>query len=378
MDKKLKNNLLLVGFGVALFVALMNLNVLKNGLVYMIDLFFPVILGFMLAFVLNVPMRGIETRINKLILKMKKKPKPKPVRLISLVLTAVFIILVIVLVCYLVIPALVSSVVSLYELILDKWPGWAETLRQYNIDTTKITEWFAGLDLSVLVGKLTSGAGSIVSFTVSTVSAVVGGITDFGFGLVISIYLLLCKDELGRQVKKLLAAHTKKTFADYVLHVSGMVNKTYTSFLSGQCVEACILGILMVIVMAAFRIPYAGLIAVLTAVSAFIPYVGAFLSCALGAFLVLLVDPSKFLLCIILYQAVQFIENQFIYPHVVGSSVGLSPLWTLVAVLIGGKLMGLFGMIFFIPLAAVLYELVKENTNRKLAKSDAIADGSES
>lgn len=378
MDKKLKNNLLLVGFGVALFVALMNLNVLKNGLVYMIDLFFPVILGFMLAFVLNVPMRGIENRINKLILKMKKKPKPKPVRVISLVLTAVFIILVIVLVCYLVIPALVSSVVSLYELILDKWPGWAETLRQYNIDTTKITEWFAGLDLSVLVGKLTSGAGSIVSFTLSTVSAVVGGVTDFGFGLVISIYLLLCKDELGRQVKKLLAAHTKKTVADYVLHVSGMVNKTYTSFLSGQCVEACILGTLMVIVMAIFRIPYAGLIAVLTAVSAFIPYVGAFLSCALGAFLVLLVDPSKFLLCIILYQAVQFIENQFIYPHVVGSSVGLSPLWTLVAVLIGGKLMGLFGMIFFIPLAAVLYELVKENTNRKLAKSDAVADGSES
>lgn len=303
---------------------------------------------------------------------MKKKPKPKVDRLISLALTAVFIILVIVLVCYLVIPVLVSSVVSLYELILDKWPGWAETLKQYNIDTAKITEWFAGLDLSVLVSKLTSGAGSIVSSTVNTISAVVGGVTDFGFGLVISIYLLLCKDELGRQMKKLLAAHTKKSVAEYVLYVSRMVNKTYTSFFSGQCMEACILGTLMFIVMAIFHIPYAGLIAVLTAVSAFIPYVGAFLSCALGAFLVLLVDPSKFFLCIILYQAVQFVENQFIYPHVVGSSVGLSPLWTLVAVLIGGKLMGLFGMIFFIPLAAVLYELIKENTNRKLAKSDAV------
>ena len=115
-----------------------------------------------------------------------------------------------------------------------------------------------------------------------------------------------------------------------------------------------------------FRIPYAALTAVLTAVLAFIPYVGAFSSCAIAALLTLLAQPEKTLLCIIVYQAVQFVENQFIYPHVVGSSVGLAPIWTLVAALLGGQLFGLVGIIFFIPLTAVVCQLTAQSTNRRL------------
>ena len=139
--------------------------------------------------------------------------------------------------------------------------------------------------------------------------------------------------------------------------------------------EAILLGCLIVLAFSLFRLPYAGLTGFLTSLFAFVPYVGAFASCFIGALLTLLAAPSKVLLCVLVYLAVQFIENQFIYPHVVGNSVGLSPLWTLIAALLGGKMFGLPGIIFFIPLVAVIYSLVRENTNRKL-KKQAAAGGS--
>ena len=148
--------------------------------------------------------------------------------------------------------------------------------------------------------------------------------------------------------------------------MAGLLRDTYARFLSGQCVEAIILGLLILIAFTIFRLPYAGITAMLTSICAFIPYIGAFCACGIGALLTLLAEPSKVIVCIIVYLVVQFIENQFIYPNVVGSSVGLSPLWTLIAVFVGGKLFGLLGMILFIPLAAVLYILVREDANRRL------------
>jgi len=186
--------------------------------------------------------------------------------------------------------------------------------------------------------------------------------------LIIAIYVLLSKKDLARQVKRLLDAELKEKDVKYLCHVGSLVNGTYSKFLSGQCLEACILGGLIFIVFGIIGIPYASLIGVLTAVCAFVPYIGAFLSCAVGAFLVLLANPSQVILCVVVYFIVQFIENQFIYPQVVGTSVGLSPLWTLIAVFAGGQLMGLFGMIFFIPLTAVFVTLLREHTDALLAK----------
>ena len=143
------------------------------------------------------------------------------------------------------------------------------------------------------------------------------------------------------------------------------MNEKYAKFISGQCVESCILGLLMLIVLSLLKIPYASLIAVLTALCAFVPYIGAFLSCFIGAFLVMLVKPDLLIIYVIAYLVTQFIENQFIYPHVVGTSVGLNALWTILAVFVGGKLLGVFGMIFFIPLVAVLVTLINEYTDKK-------------
>ena len=151
-----------------------------------------------------------------------------------------------------------------------------------------------------------------------------------------------------------------------------MFRQSFANFLTGQCSEAVILGMLMSLAFSLFRIPYGSLVGMLTAICAIIPYVGALLSCVISVFLVLLVDPLLAVRALLVYLAVQFIENQFIYPRVVGKSVGLSPLYPLVAAMIGGKLFGILGILFFIPLTAVVLELVKEDVCRRLRTKETL------
>ena len=373
MDKKLKHNFLLVAFGVALYAILMNIGAVYNLLGNILKLSLPVVIGFVLAFILNVPMKGFEKLFFKLSEKLKKEPKKKLISIISLCLTLICVIFVIAIIATMLIPELVSSIESLYKLIVKKAPEWIEMLKSYDIDTTKISEWLSSLNFETLIGKITNSAGTIITSVVGFASSAVSGVSQFLISIIIAIYILLSKDKLSSQIKILMDAHLKKKTADKIYHICRLINDTYSKFLSGQCIEACILGVLIFISFSIFRMPYASLIGVLTAVCAFVPYIGAFASCFVGAFLILLVNPSQVVICVIVYLVVQFIENQFIYPNVVGTSVGLSPLWTLIAVLIGGSLMGLFGMIFFIPLCAVLLTLLKEHTNRVIEKKKTLS-----
>ena len=368
MDKKLKNSLILVGFGIAFYAALMNLGHVLSFLKNLLNLGLPLAIGFVLAFILNVPMRGIENYIKKISGKWKKKPGPKLLRLVSLFLTLICVLLVIVLVCTLIIPELVDSAVSLYDLVIEKWPEWMEKIRSF--DLVWLNDWLENADINAIISELTTGAGGIISSAVGILTGTISSVAMVGIGLVLMIYTLISKDELARQGKKLLHAFAGERVERRTLHVLELINSTYSRFLSGQCVEACILGCLIFIAFSIAGIPYASLTAVLTAVCAFIPYVGAFLACFVGAFLVLLAAPGKLILCIVVYLAVQFVENQFIYPHVVGTSVGLGAMWTLIAVILGGKLMGLLGMIFFIPLVAVLMTLLKEYANLRIAQKN--------
>ena len=373
MDKKLKHNFLLVAFGVALYAILMNIGAVYNLLGNILKLSLPVVIGFVLAFILNVPMKGFEKLFFKLSEKLKKEPKKKLISIISLCLTLICVIFVIAIIATMLIPELVSSIESLYKLIVKKTPEWIAMLKSYDIDTTKISEWLSSFNFETLIGKITNSAGTIITSVVGFASSAVSGVSQFLISIIIAIYILLSKDKLSSQIKILMDAHLKKKTADKIYHICGLINDTYSKFLSGQCIEACILGVLIFISFSIFRMPYASLIGVLTAVCAFVPYIGAFASCFVGAFLILLVNPSQVVICVIVYLVVQFIENQFIYPNVVGTSVGLSPLWTLIAVLIGGSLMGLFGMIFFIPLCAVLLTLLKEHTNRVIEKKKTLS-----
>lgn len=368
MDKKLRHTIMmLILFTIAVFAILTNISAVWSFIAGIGKLILPILIGLVIAFALNVPMKGFEKLFYKLFPKTKKWPK-RVVYIICLILTLLCVGLVLTLAITIALPEIVESVKSIYNLIKDKLPELIIFLESKNIDTTSVKAWFAAIDINNLIEKIGSGAGTVITSVISIATETVSGIASVIFALVISIYVLVSKDTVSRQVRKLLYTFTKKDFADKMCDVARLSNRIFSQYLSGQCIEACILGVLITISFAIFRLPYAGIIGLMTGISAFIPYVGAFAACGVGAFLILLVSPMQALISIIIFCVIQFIETQFIYPHVVGGSVGLSPLLTLLAALVGGNLMGLFGIIFFIPLTAVVYTLLREYVNTKLAQ----------
>ena len=372
MDKKTRQNLLLIACGVAMFAAVTNLNIIKDFLGWLGGLLLPVLAGLVLAFVLSVPMNGIRRGLERLFSKAKRKPGSGALNALSLVLTYLCLVLVIALVGLVAVPEIVNSVKSISTTVKEKWPEWMAVLRSWNVDTDAINsavdQALAGLDFGKLLQSALSDAGSVLGSAVTVATTTISGVTTAVFTIIIGSYVLLDKDDLKRQSKMLIYAHLRRSHADRFCQICSLIQNTFTRFLSGQCMEAVILGLLMFIAFSVFRLPYAGVVAMLTTILAFVPYIGAFAACFVGAVLTLIGQPSKLILCILVYQGVQFIENQFIYPRVVGSSVGLPPLWTLAAALLGGKLFGILGMIFFIPLVAVIYSLVRDNTRRRLQR----------
>lgn len=370
MEKETKRSLILITFGVVLFALLMHFSSVIKMAQRGITLILPIIVGLILAFVLNVPMKMFERLFDKI---KKKHPKLEklPVASLSLFATIACIVLLIGIVYTMFVPGLISSVRSIYNVFMENVPKWLSWLRSNGMDTAWLSREIASWDLNKLMTQITGNVGNVgnaLGKVVDATTSFFGVAVNALMGFIIAIYVLLSKESLTRQCKKMLYAHLSKKHADRICYISSLINETYSKFFSGQCIEAVILGLLMFIAFTVFRLPYANLIAVLTGILSFIPYIGAFASCFIGALLIVMVDPWKAILSIVVYQVVQFIENQFIYPRVVGGSVGLAPLWTLSAALIGGNLFGVLGMIFAIPVTAVLYVLLKDDANRRLQK----------
>lgn len=368
MEKKTKQNLLIVIVGVGLFAALMNLRAVILFLEKGIGIILPIIVGGILALFINVPMTGIEKRLRKLLQKRKKQPSDKFYRMFSFLLTFVCVALVLTLVFTLLIPELVNSAKGLYLQIEARLPEWIAWLESLDPEAAWLEDMLADINLEKMMQNIGVGANFFLESVVSTVSSAASIVITAAFGLIISIYLALGKEQISGHARKLLYAYLKPAWAENVLHVSRTFSRCFANFLSGQCTEAVILGVLMFAAFTIFRLPYGSLVGVLTAVCAIIPYVGAFLSGAVSVILALLISPALAVRCLIVYLVVQFVENQFIYPRVVGGSVGLPPLYTLVAAMIGGKLFGIMGIIFFIPIMAVVIELVKEDAGKRLSR----------
>lgn len=368
MEKRTKQNLIVVIVGVGLFAALMNLSVVLSFMGKVMGLMLPIIVGSILALFLNVPLAGIEKRLRRMLKKGKREYSDKFYRGASFMLTLACIILVLTLVFTLLIPELVSSVKGLYLLVESRLPEWIGYLESLDPKAEWLEEILEGINLEKIMQSFGNGANLFFASVVNTVSSAASTIIMAAFGLIIGIYITLGKERVCRHARKLVCAYLKPARAKYILHVSQIFSRTFANFLSGQCGEAVILGTLMFLAFTIFKLPYGSLVGVLTAVCAIIPYVGAFISGSISVVLALLISPALAILCLIVYVIVQFIENQLIYPRVVGSSVGLPPLYTLIAAMIGGRLFGIIGIIFFIPLMAVVVELVKEDVGKRLCR----------
>lgn len=370
MEKRTKQNLIVTVVGVCLFVALMNFPAIMEFGGKIVRLILPIIVGAILALFINVPMTGIEKKIGSFVRKGKKKLSNKGCRIISFLITMLCVLLVLTFVLTLVVPEIARSVQSLYLLIEARIPEWLAYLDSNHVDAQWLEGLLAEIDIDVeqMTQGISDGIDMVLEGTFQTLRSAVSTVVTAAFGLIIAIYMTLGKERLRRHSSRLAYAYLKPELAEKAIGFCRAFGQSFANFLSGQCGEAVILGMLMTIAFLVFRLPYASLVGVLTAICAIIPYVGAFISCGVSVFLTLLVSPAMAVKCVIVYVVVQFIENQFIYPRVVGKSVGLPPLYTLVAAMIGGKLFGIMGILFFIPLAAVVIEFVKEDAGKRIEK----------
>jgi predicted PurR-regulated permease PerM len=363
-DKKLKDALFLIAFGVVLYVGMTHLSTVLAAVSSVVDLLLPVLIGAIFAFVLNVPMSGLERMFQQAGKSLGRELPVIPVRVASLLITLAGIVLAFVGAVALVIPELIESARSIIPLAQEKIPEWIAFAEANGIDLSGLVQQMSELSQKVSADGASSLVGSAAVIARSTI--LTAGNTMLG--MVIAIYLLLGKHNFSRQALMIARANLPAGVVQKIRFVGNLACETYAKFLSGQFVEAIILGCLMYTTFKIFGLPYAGITAYLTSLCAFVPYVGAFLSGASGVVLTLLADPVKAPICLVVYLATQFIENQFIYPRVVGGSVGLAPMWALLAAIVGGKLFGVVGIVFFIPLASVIYTLVRDDTLAKLAR----------
>lgn len=343
----------------------------------------PLIIGAVLAYPLNILMSFYERHFFP---KSQNKLLKKSRRGISLLLAILTLISVIALIIALVVPQLTSCI----KLLIDEIPGALDfvvaKLAEFDFVPEDIIATLSKIDwqskITSIITTVSSGLGSVMDVVVSTVSSVVSGVTTAFLAIIFAVYVLLSKDKLSYQIKKLVKHYVPEKISEKIDYVLKTADDSFHKFIVAQCTEAMILGLLCTIGMFILRLPYAAMIGAVTVVTAFIPVIGALLGGAIGAFLILMESPVKALIFIIFIVVLQQLEGDLIYPRVVGSSMGLPSIWVLAAVTVGGGMFGVMGMMLSVPVAATAYRLIKNDVNEKdkllaKAQSEAAPDTAE-
>lgn len=396
LDKEnTKQILKIVIIAIIVLVALLNIGPVWNVVKLALSILSPFIWGLAIAFILNIFMTLYENKLfklgqNKKVSKVKneyKSPnyskhiqvdtkkvekKSKLERGLSITSSIITVVAVITIILVLIIPQFVEVISN----FIGNIPNYLEDLKVFAINTTEqfpeINDFIQGItiDTEALKEGIMNLSKDVLDITINQISSLLSNIVNFFIAIVFAVYILANKEELKVQAKKFVYARMDEEKADYIIKVCRLARDSFRSFLTGQAKEAVILGVLCSIGMLILDIPYAGPIGALTALTAFIPIVGAFIGGFVGAVLIVAVDPIKALIFIIFIIVLQQIEGNLIYPHVVGKNIGLPSIWVLVAITIGGSLFGIMGMIVGLPILSIIYAIVTENTNKKLAEKE--------
>lgn len=371
-----KKIMFLIVFTILIAVLLFNFEVVIGAVGFLIGILVPFIIGTILAFIVNLPMKFFEKILFPEKVKENYKFMKKIARPVSLILALLAIIGILCLVVFVVVPQLYQSIIGLGDTIQDFLPVAEAWILSLFPDNASIKEIVNDLNfdwekvLSQALDFLQNGAIDMLSSTFLFAKELISTIANFFIGFVFAMYVLLQKEKLRTQFDKVLRAFLPETWINRIQYVGALTYKTFSSFLTGQCVEAVILGSMFVVILGILSFPYALLIGVLIAFTALIPMVGAFIGCGIGAFLILMVSPIKALIFIGIFLVLQQIEGNLIYPHVVGNSIGLPSMWVLVAISLGGSLMGIMGMLLFIPLTSVIYTLFRQIVYKRLKEKE--------
>ena len=354
----------LIAFGVILFAAVMNLDRVGMALSWLLNLLSPILMGLIFALVLYVPMHGFE-RILSRIDRHDRMPR-KVESALSLLFTAIAVPMVLFVLMRFIIPQFISAVTNMISIVESNRSTIVDFVSRIGLDPTLVNEKIAELG-----AWIKANIAQIAGTTVNTAINIFGSVTDVLLALILAIYVLADKAALARRARNTVRALLPEQASSYLCRCGSMFISTFSTFLSRQCLEAVILGLLILICMLIFRIPYAVTICCMTSLLALIPYVGAFLSLLIGCVLIITISPMKTLVFAIIFLVAQQVEGNLIYPHVVGKSVGLPAYITLGAVILGGALAGILGMLFIIPVVSLIYVLLREFVQKRNAEKDA-------
>lgn len=414
LDKENTRQILkIVIIAIIVLVALINIEPVWNVVKTTLSILSPFIWGLAIAFILNIFMTLYENKLFRLgkknkrgtarqdnktkvaikeneslkgniaenkvseheILKSnisKRKKKSKVERAFSITLSIITIIAVVTVILILIIPQLVEIITN----FISNIPSYLLWLREFAINTTEqfpeINDFIQSItiDTAALRSGIMSISKDVLDVTINQISGLFSGVVDFIIAVIFAVYILANKEALKLQSKKFVYARLNKDKADSFIKICRLARDSFRNFLTGQAKEAVILGVLCALGMLILGIPYAGPIGALTALTAFIPIVGAFIGGFIGAVLIVAVDPIKALIFIIFIIVLQQIEGNLIYPHVVGKNIGLPSIWVLVAITVGGSLFGIMGMIVGLPIVSIIYAIITENTNRRLKEKN--------
>lgn len=376
--KNVKRIFLIVAASITFYLTLKNINVVFSFLGKVLEVLSPFIAGICIAFILNVFLRVIEEHLFRPIDRRGGKYWKRCRRPVAVLLTYLFALGVIALILFLILPQLIQSI----KLLISSMPGYLEQLQRWYerflIRFEITSDPLRNFDWNSLMGKITgwlqTNASDIVQSAVGTTVSVVSSIVSFILGIVFAGYILMQKEKLCMQTKKLTLAFLPERLAEYLISIGKLTSRMFYRFVTGQLTEAVIIGILCFVGMTVLRIPYAPMISALIGFTALIPIFGALIGTAVGALIILMDSPIKAVWFVLYIIIMQQIEGDFIYPRVVGSSVGLPSLWVMLAVLVGGDVGGITGMIISVPVSSILYCLVRQAVNKNLRDRDITDD----
>lgn len=370
-DPKFRSNILLATYVVVLAFLFLNIESVGNVFGTTMGILKPFLIAICIAFVLNIPMKFYEDKVLSHFIK-----KRKTARALALILTIVSIIALFVGLVLFIIPQLVDSGSTLVKNIPDYIKSLEDFMAEYMTSTDLFDNLWdqilaMGENLLKIVGQITGGlAMQVVNITLGVTSTII----NFFMGFLIAIYILLSKEKLSLQSKKLLYAYSDVNKANKVMRIARISHEKFSKFITGQCIEAVILGGLCFVGMTIFSMPYALLVSTIIGITALVPIFGALIGTIPSAFIIFMVDPMTAVWFVVLIVVIQQIEGNLIYPMVVGNSIGLSAIWVLLAITVGSSTFGILGMLIGIPLFGVAYTIISTITNNKLKEKNIVLD----
>lgn len=367
--KNVKIILGIIAFGILLFSATQHLSAVGAFFGGILNILAPLIVGFCLAFILNIIMTVLENKVWGFMGKSKKAFVRKMRRPVSLVSTIILMFGFIILLLFIIIPALKDSI----DLMVAKIPGYYDSVvgwidsvvKEFGLDIS--TEAlhnpkFTINDIMAMVKKVFTfeATGDILNTTVGVTSSVISGVANFAIGFIIAIYMLAEKEKIGKFTRRVLEAVLPEKVTDKIYNISGVAASSFSSFITGQFTDAFLLAVMCFIGSSILRIPNAAVVSVIIGISAIIPVIGPIVGEVISVLILLMESPLKALIFLIFILILQVIDNNFIYPRIVGKSVGLPGIIVFIAVVLGGNLGGIMGVLLGVPTAAALYALCVE------------------